>query len=545
VKQAAAFNKSKPKRMPASFTILGALRRAEMQLERVARRRWLACLIVVLVALGMRAALLPVLPAPTTAYMQDEFSYLLGGETFAMGRLANPPHPMWRFFEMPMENMHPTYISKYPPAQAAFLALGIRLFGQPWYGVWLSMGLLCGALCWMLQGWLPPKYAITGGVLAAMQLGVAGYWVNSYWGGAVAALGGALVIGALPRLVRKPFFGSASAAAAGVFLLANSRPFEGLVLVALLGAGLLWWSWHCRNLRNLFRAGVIVPLAVGILGTAGFTAFYNYKTTGNPLLMPYVVNSREYHTSPPLWILPASSRPAVFRDSAMEEQWNWDHDLHTKARHNPLHVVGSMGHAFFSTFVDGAGLALIPFFVAGFLLISSFRARIAVCLLITFTCLLMLEQYIQAHYTAPGFGLIIVVLMFGLQLFRTMKVRGKAVGLPLVAGMLLLSVLFFLDDTARYIVNIRDAPLTPLRYRAQVLKELETKPGRHLVMVRYGRDHNFLIEHVINGPDIDAQKIVWALDRGAEDQALFAYYPDRTVWLYQPDGPAPSITPWQ
>ena len=325
-----AVNILEPERTPASSAMLGILRRAERQLECVARRRWLACLIVVFVALAMRAALLPVLPVPTAPYMQDEFSYILGGETFAMGRLANPPHPMWRFLEGMMVNMNPTYVSKYPPAQAAFLALGIRLFGQPWYGVWLSTGLLCGALCWMLQGWLPPKYGVIGGILAAMEVGVAGYWINSYWGGAVAALGGALAIGALPRLARKPSAASASAAAAAIFLLANSRPFEGFILIALLGVVLVWWTRRCRNVAKLFGAAVIVPLAVGFVVTSGFMAYYNWRTTGDPRLMPYVLlilgNTTIRGRS---GLCPHLRRQRFFRDSAMKELWNWDQPIFT------------------------------------------------------------------------------------------------------------------------------------------------------------------------------------------------------------------------
>lgn len=150
----------------------------------------------------IRAALLPLDPIPIPA-VHDEFSNLLAAETFALGRLTNPTPPMWIHFETFHEMMTSTYMSMYPPGQGAEMALGKILFGDPWWAVWLRVGVMCAALIWMLYAWLPPAWALLGGVLAVLQFSVAHYWMNSYWGGALAAIGGILVLGSYLRLQKR------------------------------------------------------------------------------------------------------------------------------------------------------------------------------------------------------------------------------------------------------------------------------------------------------------------------------------------------------
>src|SRR5260370_32003580 len=85
-------------------------------------------------------------------------------------RQTRPRNSMGLHSETCQETQRPTSTSKYPPAQGVVLLAGRLLTGHPIVGVWLSMGLACAALCWALQAWFPPRWALLGALLAATRL---------------------------------------------------------------------------------------------------------------------------------------------------------------------------------------------------------------------------------------------------------------------------------------------------------------------------------------------------------------------------------------
>jgi hypothetical protein len=246
-----------------------------------------------LAVIALRLALFPVLPLPTPT-CHDEFSYLLAGDTFAHGRLANPPHPMWLFLDTFHVLQHPTYASIFPPGQGAVLALG-EVLGHPWIGVLLSMALMTAALAWMLQGWFPPRWALLGVLLVIFRIVIFSYWMESYWGGAVAATGGALVLGALPRIFKYYRSRDALIMGLGAFLLANSRPYEGFLFCVPVGIAMIAWLCSSRSpTLKVTGQRVLLPLVCMLALTGVVVCYYNWRVTGNPLLLPHALYDTQY-----------------------------------------------------------------------------------------------------------------------------------------------------------------------------------------------------------------------------------------------------------
>jgi hypothetical protein len=519
-------------------------------MTRIAARPGLSVLLAGVLSLATSAALSRV--RPPLPHVHDEFSYLLAADIFAHGRLSAPTHPCWEHFET-FHVLHvPRYASKYPPAQGLFLALGQTLTGRPIIGVWLGLALASAAVCWMLQGWTRPRWALLGGLITALHLhgGITAgdpanalySWSQSYWGGGPAMLGGALFLGAVPRLLRHPHAGTAVTLGLGMALLANSRPFEGLLVVlpALVLLVVLWIRDRRFSAATLLlRVGV--PVALVIIPCALGMGVYNLAVTGSALRLPYSAYEAAYNPAP---IFVAWQRPAptpLYRHEILHkfftgwvlDQWRNQQTPGAWWRYHCERWIDWMVPFF-------VGPLAIPFIAVPFVLrrrANAFAA--ALCLLIVAAHTLTFG--IIPHYAAPVFACFMLLIVEGLRQVAVLRVASFRVGRALV-GLTLFLVVINLGKVALFRAA---APAGLETHRAQIEAALEDAGKPNLVVVRYGPDHDVLDEWVYNCADIDGAHIVWAREMDdARMRKLLDYFHDRRIWLLEADRRPIQLLPY-
>ena len=523
----------------------------------LARKRGLAVVAVILLALTGRLALMVIEPIPVPG-VHDEFSYLLMGDTFASGRLTNPTHPMWEHFESFQINQRPTYCSKYPFAQGLFLAAGQVVFGHPWFGVWLSAGLMCGAICWMLQGWLPPGWALLGGALAILRLGLFSYWVDSYWGGAVAAIGGCLVLGALGRMRRTIRPRDAFWMGLGAAILANSRPYEGLALS--LGAGVTLCLWIYRrgatDWRSLLLRGAL-PLSIPLALAAAFMCVYFRSTTGSPLVSPYQVYNNTYGVMPLPNLLWMHLMPAPHYNHPLMRkfylEWEAPQFLYGKSLRGFLILHGLFRLQQVVWFFLGPALMIL--LLGAPAAMRDRRIRPLLWIGALFALAQSLQPIFNLHYAAPATGLLFALILQSMRHVRVWRPFGRPAGRLLARAIptvcLLMALVRVVHPPAPYEwnrgrVDIWCCADTGNLARDEMVAYLENLGGQHLVFAHYKPDHNYHNEWVYNPADIDSATVVFAREMDpAGDRRLREYFRNRQIWVLEADQDRPTLRRYQ
>ena len=515
-------------------------------LERISDKPALSYLLIgALAFLGSAAvSLLWEYPQPR---VHDEFSYLLAADTFAEGRLANPTHSRWQHFESFHILQRPTYASRYPPAQGLALALGQRIGGHPIVGVWLSAALGSIAVLWMARAWLPPSWALFAALLAVLRIGMGAYWAHSYFGGWVAATGGALLFGGLRRTIDRPTIAHSLALAAGLVILSNTRPFEGVVIA--LPCGVLLLIFMLRRYRGGSHDSIrriVLPIAALLSINFLWIGIYNRAVTGDASKLPHQLYADTYMSVPNFLFQPPRLRPSYRHPEMARFHTGWEQDLYEKE----ISWRGRLEEkrlAFTSMWRFYLGAALT---VPLLMLPWSRRAPwmwFAIGVWLFYLASTWINLWHMPHYSAPLASLLFVLVAqgvrtaydsplwhrFGYHLRRALPVACLGI---LIYGL-------------AWPNRPRESPFPDWHlHRARVLEDLEEQGGQHLIIVRYRRvspRHYPHEEWVYNRADIDSASVVWAREMSRpKNRRLLEYFDNRTHWLLEADVEEPRLQPY-
>ena len=523
-------------------------RGVERGFSRLANHKRLAIVIAAALPMVLRVALLPWIPIPEPV-IADEFSFVLGAQTLAAGRLTNPVHPFWRHFESFHINVVPSYQSQYPPAPSLFMALPMWFGLHYWWGVWLATGLMAGAFCWALQPLIGYRYALLAALFVGLKYGVLTQYSDSYWGGSVCALGAAITLGAFVRLIEHQRIRHGILLVIGVWLLANSRPFEGFMFCMPLAAAIGWFA-----LRRPRLVRMLIPATALLAFGFALTGYYNFRGTGHALEMPYIANFKQYHFVQPFFGMALLPVPH-YRYDVMRTffaQWEGRPGLLAQT----FHGIKVLERAKADYYYDQHFEPTLLLAILGLWAAASSRRRLWLALTAIFVAigLFSVVWWPLSSYAAPLLVSYFGLAFLGVRALRTLRIGNRRVGYywgrGVAVALIIVAIAQVQDGIRRGIyanANARvmdqtwppTASAAPVPWnveRSRVVNQLEHEGGQHLVFVDYAPWHIYHHEWVYNTPDIDRQQVVLArmLDH-QDDCRLVNYYPNRKVWFVRAD----------
>jgi hypothetical protein len=411
------------------------------------------------------------------------------------------------------------------------------VLGHPWWGVVLSSILMMLVSAWAFLVWLPERWAF-GATLLALIVVLGTYWSDSYWGGSVAATGGALVLGAIGRIRARQQLSDWIAWAAGCVVLVCSRPYEGGVLVLLSTAELarIFFSRMRageETSRQMARGFLTGALPIGVAGMA-LLATYCQATTGRPWRLPYLENTAQYQIRRTFW-WQNNRTPPTYRHESMRRVYV-----------GLLRADRSSGELYSGILKNFAGLygGRAIFWLGIVLLLLAYRPgfRFIVLSAITGLAAVFSIVFVHQHYYAPFTAFLLVAFAEGAR--RLTEFKGLSPPMRTAA----IGVMCALVVTQMYRRVTREyGATTPwVTERESITHRLSNTPGKHLVLVRYSDDHDIHKEWVYNEADMEDSRILWARWwTPSKNSQIAEYFRDRRVWIVNADEVPARVEPYE
>jgi hypothetical protein len=343
-------------------------------------------------------------------------------------------------------------------------------------------------------------------------------------------------LGAWPRLERRPALRESLLYAMGAVILANSRMYEGAVLVGVALAGLAWRIWR-RPIAPLAVYLRLVLLPIAVVGAAGlaWVMFYNWRVTGDPLLMPYMVNSRTYNFHR-MFIWQHDKPEPAYHHEVMRQMYEESY----RDNRGDLRALGGQIEPTVDQYVGSLSLL---FFYGITQLISRRRTRGLLIATGAVAVATSLFRHVRAHYVAPGMvgfiGLTLVILIC----MSASRVAKRRVGHFVVSALIVTWFAAQWITLVSFFFVAHPGWAFPAQ-RAQIERDMRQIGDLNLIFVRYDATHDPNQEWVYNGSDLFNAPVLWARDMGVEqNKTLIGYYRNRKVWLLQPEK-GPSLIPY-
>jgi hypothetical protein len=317
----------------------------------------------------------------------------------------------------------------------------------------------------------------------------------------------------------------------GMFILMNSRPFDGALLSL---AALVYLVVRVSPRGTLVR--VLAPAAMVLVCGMLFTGYFNWRVTGNPARMGYQVNRDTYGWPENLAFL--SPKKLTLHDPVMRKMYLKEL-AQRDAYSTPFKIADNLLTRLFDNWTYFIGPVLtIPLVFLPWVF-QDRRTRPLVWFIGVIAILNLLQLVLYPYHLGPLVGVMFAIVAQAIRHLYVLAGRRRG---PVAMIVLPLCVILVgamkqeADDLDLHLAYWERAVEWHHDARAYIAEWLAKRPGKQLVLVRYQASHHPNQEWVYNGADIDGSKVVWAREVDArQDAELLKYFKDREAWLLEAD----------